>query len=177
MRRFETVRRGTFQVEVHGDCYPFDVRVVRETGDTERYHVVSGLALGPAHDTLEAACAGAEPSDEQKAMHSTRVEWNSTVSAEPGEKACFVCGAGLAEPLEPNGRYPERLCPPCVLEAVDDSGAELSFANEGFGGGFVAVRAETGEKTAQHLCFVRGTKCWADEARFGGIVVTPYRAL
>jgi hypothetical protein len=172
MLRFETVRRGTLHVVVDGTDYCFDVRVVC---GTERYHVVSGLSLGPACDSLEAACAGAEPSAEQKGEHSARVEWDRAVSAEPDEKACFVCGAGLGEAREPNGRYPERLCAPCVLEAVDEQGRELTFSNESFGGGFAAVQLATGEKTAQHVCFVRGTKCWADEAHFGGIVVIPHR--
>jgi hypothetical protein len=38
-------------------------------------------------------------------------------------------------------------------------------------GGFVAQYQDTGEERHSHVCFIDGIKCWADEARFGGIVV------
>lgn len=42
------------------------------------------------------------------------------------------------------------------------------------GGGFVARYADTRECRDSHVCYVDGVKCWADEARFGGVVVQPY---
>jgi hypothetical protein len=40
-------------------------------------------------------------------------------------------------------------------------------------GGYEAVCIATGEVSRSHRCFIRGVECDADEARFGGIVVTP----
>ena len=70
-------------------------------------------------------------------------------------------------------RYPRYLCQQCVASATDHSGRPLQFFNEGLSGGFLARYADTGEPVNSHLCFVNGIQCWADEARFGGIVVQP----
>lgn len=94
----------------------------------------------------------------------------------PGAKAddvsqpCPICGAG--QPADP--RYPNYLCSECVAAAVDENGRALTFSNVGIGGGFVAGYAGTNETRDSHTCFVKGVTCWADEARFGGIVVQPY---
>ncbi len=96
----------------------------------------------------------------------------------PGSKAgdvsqpCPICGAG--QPEDP--RYPNYLCRDCVGRAVDEEGRPLDFANAGLGGGFVASYRGVGKTRDSHLCFVDGVTCWADEARFGGIVVQPYGA-
>ena len=39
------------------------------------------------------------------------------------------------------------------------------------GGGFRAVVRETGEPHRSHICYIRSIRCYADEARFGGIVI------
>lgn len=41
-------------------------------------------------------------------------------------------------------------------------------------GGFIAGYADNGEEHGQHICYIDGIKCWADEARFGGIVIQIY---
>ncbi|MBW4425221.1 MAG: hypothetical protein KME50_12395 [Nostoc desertorum CM1-VF14] len=38
-------------------------------------------------------------------------------------------------------------------------------------GGFEGTVTETKENYNSHICYIEGVKCWADEARFGGIVV------
>ena len=83
---------------------------------------------------------------------------------------CPICGTGQRE----DARYPNHLCGDCVCRAVDEHGRSLTFGNVGVGGGFVASYAITGERRDSHICFVDGVTCWADEARFGGIVVQPY---
>lgn len=70
-------------------------------------------------------------------------------------------------------RYPQRLCKNCVVSATDESGRSLQFFNESPSGGFMARYADTGEPRNSHVCFVNGIRCWAEEARFGGIVVQP----
>jgi hypothetical protein len=94
----------------------------------------------------------------------------------PGARAddvsqnCPICGTG--QPADP--RYPNYLCSDCVARAVDEGGRPLRFGNTGIGGGFVASYPGGETKRDSHLCFVDGVTCWADEARFGGIVVQPY---
>jgi len=86
------------------------------------------------------------------------------------EQRCPLCSTNV--PVDP--RYPNHLCEACVARAVDESGRALQFSNRDLSGGFVAAYADTGEKRDSHVCYVDGTKCWADEARFGGVVVQPY---
>ena len=57
---------------------------------------------------------------------------------------------------------------------MDETGRALAFSNAGLSGGFVATYAGTRETRESHACVVKGVPCWADEARFGGIVVQPY---
>jgi len=38
-------------------------------------------------------------------------------------------------------------------------------------GGFQAIVADTEEEYPSHICYIEGIKCWADEARFGGIAI------
>ena len=93
--------------------------------------------------------------------------------ADPGDAAqmCPLCGASVP----PSPRYPDYVCEVCVAEAVDEDGRSLAFFNTGLGGGFGARVVATGETRASHACFIRGVPCYADEARFGGIVVRPRR--
>lgn len=41
-------------------------------------------------------------------------------------------------------------------------------------GGFEAIVADTKEEYPSHICYIEGVECWADEARFGGIVIQPH---
>ena len=41
-------------------------------------------------------------------------------------------------------------------------------------GGFAAIVADTKAEHPSHICYIEGVECWADEARFGGIVVQPH---
>ena len=82
---------------------------------------------------------------------------------------CPIC---LVE-VQPSSRYPRYVCADCDGRATDENGRPLTFANESFSGGFIAKYSETGEVRESHYCFIDGVKCWADEARFGGIVIQP----
>ena len=57
--------------------------------------------------------------------------------------------------------------------AADENGRRLSFTNVALSGGFAALYGDTHEERASHVCYINGIKCWADEARFGGIVIQP----
>jgi hypothetical protein len=162
--RFATTRRGV----IVDDPFRIDIRVVQELASGRHYTTV-GPSLSEESWSSEAELLAA-------LAETPVIEWATAVAASEDEKACFVCGAGLGEPRTPPGRYPETLCPPCVIEAVDDEGRPLSFSNATMGRyvGFRAVRVDTGEESDEHRCTVRGVACWADEAYFGGIVVIPY---
>lgn len=86
---------------------------------------------------------------------------------------CPVCNAEVT----PSERYPHYLCDDCVKRAVNKEGDSVKFFNTGFFGGFVAVTEKDGiqEKSENHICFVDDKKFYADEARFGGIVVVPFK--
>lgn len=85
---------------------------------------------------------------------------------------CPICGTGQ----RPNPRYPRYLCSECAAEASDESGRQLQFGNTSMSGGFQAFYVDTGEVRESHVCFIRGVRCWADEARFGGIVIQTHDA-
>lgn len=82
-------------------------------------------------------------------------------------QSCPICGK--AQRLNP--RYPRHLCDECVRQVTDEKGRPLEFFNEGFSGGFEARYVDTKKVRDSHVCFIRRTRCWADEAYFGGIVI------
>ncbi len=147
----------------------FDLRIVRR--DDGRWCGLLGGSLDATpHESLDAARTVTE---REWRRRGATVTWRSLHTPSAGELACFACGAVVAPTAESPARHPEKLCPACVLEAVDEDGRALAFANADASGGFIA-RYASGEPRAGHECFVRGRKCWADEARFGGIVVVPF---
>ncbi len=82
---------------------------------------------------------------------------------------CPFCGR--EQPL--SQRYPQYACWDCSEKAVDENGRPLVFYNTSFGGGFEARYRDTDELRTGNICFIDGVECWADEARFGGIVIQP----
>ena len=83
---------------------------------------------------------------------------------------CPICGA---TGLRYSPRYPDYVCRDCVTRAVSAEGRLLSFSNVSLSGGFLARHRDDGTTHDSHVCFIDGHRCWADEARFGGIVVQP----
>ncbi|MFP4341650.1 MAG: hypothetical protein ACLFQO_14480 [Cyclobacteriaceae bacterium] len=80
---------------------------------------------------------------------------------------CPIC----SKELKVIRRYPKYVCPECKYKATDKDGHELSFSNVDFTGGFTASYTDTGEKYNSHTCYIDGIECYADEARFGGVVI------
>lgn len=93
--------------------------------------------------------------------------------AQPNDasQACPICGRGV--PASP--RYPNYVCSACFVEAADEDGHLLDFHNISMTGGFEAVYRATKERRNSHICYIRGIQCYANEARFGGIVIQPIR--
>lgn len=80
---------------------------------------------------------------------------------------CPIC----SKSVEPNLRYPRYVCSECADKALSKDGRILTFFNLSIGGGFGAQYTDTGEEYSSHDCYIDGVKCFADEARFGGIVI------
>ena len=84
------------------------------------------------------------------------------------KQLCQICFTEI--PFQ--ARYPNYLCEDCSSRAVSKNGRPLLFENIDFSGGFSAFYADTREKYAEeHICYVDNKKCWAEEHKFGGIVI------
>lgn len=84
---------------------------------------------------------------------------------------CPVCGR--EQPAVPH--YPGYLCRECVARGTDEGGRRVVLGNTSETGGFAARYADdqslAAEVTVTHFVYVDGNRCWADEARYGGVVV------
>ncbi len=83
---------------------------------------------------------------------------------------CPICSAEVNF----SARYPKYVCSDCYQKAVDENNRPLDFYNQDLSGGFLAFYADTNEKYESHICYIDNIKCWANEARFGGIVIQTY---
>lgn len=83
---------------------------------------------------------------------------------------CPICSNSVRH----RERYPLAVCQDCYNKACNAQGQKLSFFNQSMSGGYEAVITDTQEKYLSHICYIVGKKCWADEARFGGIVIQTY---
>ncbi len=86
------------------------------------------------------------------------------------DQICPICTAQV----EVSARYPNYVCHECYTLAVDEYGRSLKFSNVSFSGGFIARYADTGEERDNHICYIDGIKCWADEAHMGGTIIRHY---
>ena len=68
-----------------------------------------------------------------------------------------------------SSRYPHALCTWHRHNTQNEAGEPIEFYNRGPGGGFMST---VDGRESDHKCFVEGVECYADEARFGGIVVS-----
>lgn len=80
-------------------------------------------------------------------------------------KNCPICEKNMMH-FE---RYPKMICHECVLLATTENGESIQFYNIDHSGGFISV--VNGKSGEIHECLVNNKKCYANEARFGGIVV------
>lgn len=69
-------------------------------------------------------------------------------------------------------RYPNSVCIDCCntgIFADPSQTTAIYFGNADFSGGFQScINGVIGN---QHICYIMGQKCYADESRFGGIVI------
>ena len=75
----------------------------------------------------------------------------------------------------PSLRYPRMICSDCSNSnnILDSDNNIVSFGNIDFYGGFKSVHIINNNmiEREDHICFINNIKCYADEARFGGIVI------
>ena len=83
------------------------------------------------------------------------------------EQNCPICD----REVRLNPRYPHSVCDDCARKAASADGRRLTFGNVSLSGGFEARFADDETVYPSHTCYIEGVTCWADEARFGGIVI------
>jgi len=84
---------------------------------------------------------------------------------------CPICNAEV----QPSLRYPDYLCENCVTNAQSKDGKLVEFHNTNIAGGCVGQYTESKTKYDSDIVYVNGVKCKAKEARFGGIVIQPFK--
>jgi hypothetical protein len=77
-------------------------------------------------------------------------------------------------------RYPKMICGKCANgengKILDSFGNEVSFSNIDIYGGFTSYHKINNNNNEivqkqEHICWINTNKCYANEARFGGIVI------
>lgn len=107
-------------------------------------------------------------------------EWQNCVWSEEYKKTelkqwCANC----YKIVHYQGRYPKYICGDCASkEILDKNGNLLTFSNLGFTGGFKIIRKDRDGKIIEEVdteqfceCLIDGKEFFAQEARFGGIVI------
>lgn len=163
---FAIVRIGQRSVTVPGLDEPFVFLVVLVRSN------VSGAFQSFGADTEFRSLQEAELHAESFGP----IAWRASTEPLADEQACCRCGCTMGRLLEARERHPERLCSVCAVDAMDEHGRRLRFGNVDASGGFRSWYADTGEQYGRHQCFIDGAEYVADEARFGGIVLTPRRS-
>jgi hypothetical protein len=72
-------------------------------------------------------------------------------------------------------RYPNAVCMDCrqryqLMTSSRENAVPIKFYNEDVWGGFYSMI--NGERGQIHECCLNGVRCYAQEARFGGIVIS-----
>ena len=81
-------------------------------------------------------------------------------------KNCPTCDKIMMK----SARYPNRICRECALLTVTKKNEKIEFHNIDCLGGFVSLVNNV--EGSIHQCYVNNIECYADEARFGGIVIS-----
>ena len=81
-------------------------------------------------------------------------------------KKCPICD----EQTHLSERYPHSVCSECSGKTFNENNEKIEFYNIDIYGGFYSII--NGERSEEDKCYINGIKCHAQEARFGGIVVS-----
>lgn len=92
-----------------------------------------------------------------------------------------VCPHDGAPASHQNERYPDALCWGCVDRATDAGGRRVSLHNATLLGGFAASHRDDDSAcesvTRSNVVHIDGLEFYANEARFGGVVVRPMSSM
>ena len=80
-------------------------------------------------------------------------------------KNCPICEKNMIH----SERYPNMICEKCCNKTLTRDGESIEFYNIDHTGGFISIVNNIKGKI--HECYVDNHKCYADESRFGGIVI------
>lgn len=80
---------------------------------------------------------------------------------------CPICRSTVAE----SPRYPRYICNTCAARVTDAEGRILTLFQASPDGEYAAAYADNSETYDSNEVYVNGVACWAEEARFGGIVI------
>lgn len=115
---------------------------------------------------------GGAESQTRKAKHAELSPLKGQRAKEPVQRLrmsqeCPICHLVVTE----NPRYRNYLCRTCAKKVCDIEARPLRLFQTGPEGRYAASYADTGAPYDSHEVYVDGIACWAEEARFGGIVV------
>lgn len=99
-----------------------------------------------------------------------KAENSKTTNSFDKKQSCPNC----CQSVKPNSRYPKYICPNCVKLITDEKGKRVSYYNThllGYGCQGYYVDNEQNEKYNSNICFIGNKIFFAQEARFGGIVI------
>lgn len=75
-----------------------------------------------------------------------------------------------------NERYPNYVCNKCISLATDKSSNQIAFYNiTNSGHGCQGQYLADGKLYRGIICYIKGIKCFAEEAYMGGIVIRPFK--
>lgn len=75
-----------------------------------------------------------------------------------------------------NESYNDYVCKRCVALANDKTGFKIAFFNITIDGhGCQGKYVDDGKLYRGTSCFIKGIRCFAEEACFGGIVIRPFK--
>ena len=88
---------------------------------------------------------------------------------EEENQPCGICKEDTIKCLQ----HPKYVCRKClrIYPILNEKGLEVEFYNVSWIGGFTCKIKETNETSKEHICYINNVKCWADEYRYGGIMI------
>jgi hypothetical protein len=91
---------------------------------------------------------------------------------ETNSQLCPIC----RQEVKYNSRYPKYVCAICKDTTTDENGRKVIFYSSDLNEDVLTdelagIYEHTKEKYSSNICYIRGAKCHARIARFGGIVI------
>ena len=84
---------------------------------------------------------------------------------------CPICYTEFTHLL--SDRHPRIICSICTnTEILDRNNYKVCYSNESIHGGFISYHTTINGIIEQkdHICYIKGIECFADEGRYGGII-------